>query len=405
MTCRLPPMNFRRCLLFAFVSWLGSGILTAGGARLRVQIASELSEDRAGTVIVLPFREVRARLPEVTFDHVQVRHAGTGALVPFQITNFTPNLRPAQYDDLIWQHDFVADEPTVTYFVEITDEPVPPFPSRVMARPVPERLDDFAWENDRMAHRAYGARLNTGEAGSSQLRSSGLDFWAKRVRYLVVDRWYLKGHDAYHVDTGEGLDMYSVGSNAGVGGTVVWRDGQTYSAGNWQRARVLANGPIRAVFELDYAPIVLPDGATVRETKRFVVDAGRNLDRIESTFAISGPAAVQVGFGLTTRAELSPVVHESAETGVLCNWSTYPEDQGALGTGVLLDAAVIEGFGGDAFNRYALTTVRDGSTIIAWAGGGWSLSGDFPSREVWEAYLKHFARRLASPVTLTLDPL
>src|SRR5690606_4514926 len=128
-----------------------------------------------------------------------------------------------------------------------TDHPVAPFPAQVFARHVPERLDDFAWENDRMAHRAYGARLNTSEAGKSQLRSAGLDYWAKKVRYLIVDRWYLKGHDAYHIDSGEGLDMYSVGPNAGVGGTAVWHDGKAHTAGNWQAARVIANGPIRAV--------------------------------------------------------------------------------------------------------------------------------------------------------------
>ena len=35
------------------------------------------------------------------------------------------------------------------------------------------------------------------------------------VPYLVMDRWYRKGHDGLHADTGEGLDFYEVGRNRG----------------------------------------------------------------------------------------------------------------------------------------------------------------------------------------------
>ena len=375
----------------------------AWAARFAVTVEHELEIARPAEVVVLPFAAVRQRLPDVTFDHVQVRRADTGALVPFQITNFTPNDRPAKYDDLIWQHDFAAGEKSVTYFVETTDHPVAPFPARVFARHVPERLDDFAWENDRMAHRAYGARLNTSEAGKSQLRSAGLDYWAKKVRYLIVDRWYLKGHDAYHVDSGEGLDTYSVGTNAGVGGTAVWHDGKAHTAGNWQTFRVLANGPLRAVFELDYAPVEI-GGVTVTETKRFTVDAGRNLDRIESRFTLSGADRATLAVGLTTRSELNPVLTASREADILSDWSQYPDNHGAIGTGIVLQPGATTGTGSDEFNAYLLTSVDGAAPLTYYAGGGWSLSGDFPHRESWEAYLRDFAQRLRHPITLTLDP-
>ena len=58
---------------------------------------------------------------------------------------------------------------------------------------VPERSDDFAWENDRIAFRMYGPALErTGEI------SSGIDIWAKRTRKPVIERWYYRTD--YHKD-------------------------------------------------------------------------------------------------------------------------------------------------------------------------------------------------------------
>ena len=65
----------------------------------------------------------------------------------------------------------------------------------------------MAWENDRIAHRMYGFALNSpvAAAAGERLRGSGIDVWAKRVTYPIVDRWYAKGHDQFHKDEeGEG---------------------------------------------------------------------------------------------------------------------------------------------------------------------------------------------------------
>ncbi len=373
--------------------------------RFSVTVSHDLAVARAAETIVLPFAEVRARLPDVRFDHVQVRRADTGAVVPAQVTNFNPDDRRARYDDLVWQHDFAAGETTATFLIETTDAVVPPFQSKVFARHVPERLDDFAWENDRMAHRAYGPGLDTPAAGKSQMISSGLDYWSKRVRYPIVNRWYLKGHDAYHIDSGEGVDNYSVGTNRGVGGLGVWRNGRLHPSHNWAAARVLANGPIRAVFELDYAPWDAGNGVRLRETKRFTVDAGLNFDRIESTFQLEGAETVEIAVGLSFTEALQPVATGNADQDWIIDWSTYPSGGGQLGTAVLLAPGASHGFVEDAGNRYILTRVRDGATLTYFAGGGWTRSGDFSSQQDWENYVQAFAKRLRHPLTLSLDPL
>ena len=162
---------------------------------------------------------------------------------------------------------------------------------------------------------------------------------------------------------------------------------------------------MRAVFELEYAPWSAGQGVRVSETKRFVVDAGRNLHRIASTFAIQGAGEVVVGFGLTAREELNPAHGLDLEAGWMSNWSEYPEGEGSLGTGVILEPGRATGHAWDASNHYLLATIRNGETVTSYAGGGWSLSGDFASRGDWETYLGDFARRLQHPVTFTLEPV
>ena len=142
-------------------------------------------------------------------DHFVVKDAA-GAVLPYQVTNFKPEEHHDYYLDLLFQHDFAAGEKTAVFTIEPSEQPVPPFPAKVFARYVPERFDDFAWENDRLAHRIYGPGLDSPAAGRDRMISSGVDVWCKRVRYPIVDRWYVKGH--YHDDTGEGLDMYDTGT-------------------------------------------------------------------------------------------------------------------------------------------------------------------------------------------------
>ena len=111
--------------------------------------------------------------------------------------------------------------------------------------------DDVAWESDRIAFRIYGQGLWKVDS----LNSSGLDIWVKRMREPIVEKWYAKGHDDYHRDTGEGADFFDVGETLGAGGTAIWRERQAVSrAATSRRGRVIANGPVRAIFELQYQP-------------------------------------------------------------------------------------------------------------------------------------------------------
>ncbi len=145
---------------------------------------------------------------------------------------------------------------------------------------MPQRKDDVAWENDRIAFRVYGPALEaTGEV------SSGIDVWVKRTRKPVVEKWYYLAQ--YHKDHGEGLDMYKV---APAGAAAAPVSGGTASFA-W--LTILSPGAcsktarLRVAFELGYAPYDA-GGIKVRETRRFSLETGSNLNRIETRFDWDG---------------------------------------------------------------------------------------------------------------------
>jgi hypothetical protein len=246
------------------------------------------------------------------------------------------------------------------------------FTAQAFARYIPERLDDFAWENDKIGHRTYGPALAAPAEGTGKevLVTSGLDIWCKRVSYPIVDRWYNKGHDHYHKDEGEGMDMYNVGPSRGCGGTGIWDAAtkQFFVGRNYKAWKVIANGPIRAIFELTYETW-MANGIMVSEVKRFTVDAGHNLDLIESTFAITGAKEVTVGIGLNKnpadkgqepKIEFAP----ASADGALAQW-TVMKSNGALGTAIIVPSGAFQGFAEDDRNQLVLAEGSRGPAAFA----------------------------------------
>lgn len=366
-----------------------------------VTVANDLDIARPSEVIAVPWKDIAALWPGTMIQHLEVRDS-TGRILPYQVTNIAPLEPKGTYGDLLFQHDFAAGEKSATFTIARIDAVSPPFPAQTFARYVPERLDDFAWENDRIGHRIYGPALAAKPPPGSRREltaNSGVDVWVKRVRYLVVDRWYNKGQANYHTDQGEGLDMYKVGYTRGCGGTGIW-DGKTlFVSENYRSWKVLANGPIRTIFEVTYAPWDA-GGVSVSEVKRFTVDAGHNLDSVESTFTFAGPQRLTVAIGLAKHKEAKSSIAQKRDLALLSQWEVYPE-HGALGTAAVLPEGALAGFADDDINHLILTEAVSGRPVRYLIGAGWDQSGDFPSTKEWNAYLAAAANRLRSPVRIT----
>ena len=378
--------------------------------RLTVTVTHDLDAARPSETIVVPWQDVNAALPGALIQRLVVKD-GAGRVLPYQVTNVAPLAKDpkgvgAAYGELLFQHDFQPGEKTATFVVEKSDALTPPFAPKAFARYVPERLDDFAWENDVIGHRTYGPALAAPAppgSGKEVLETSGLDIWFKRVDYPIVDRWYNKGHDHYHKDEGEGMDLYNVGRSRGAGGTGVWDGGRLYTSSNWAGWKVLANGPIRAVFELTYAAWDAA-GTKVAETKRFTVDAGHQLDRIDSTFTFSGPSALTVAVGLNKtpsdkKQEPRIALVKDEANHALLQWVEQASN-GAFGTAVVLPAST--GFAEDALNDLVLAHVESGKPLRYWVGAAWDRAGRITSRAAWQAYVGAEAQRAAHPVRIAL---
>ena len=382
--------------------------------KLVITAAHDLALARPSETIVVPWAEVNRALPHALLQKLAVKDSA-GRVLPYQVTNVAPlakdpEKRGAAYGELIFQYDFAAGERSASFTVEKTEELAPVFPVKAFARAVPERLDDFAWENDRIAHRVYGPALaapSEPPGAKEVLVTSGIDVWCKRVRYPIVDRWYNKGHDHYHTDEGEGMDLYSVGPSRGCGGTGIWDGSRLHVGRNYQTARVLANGPVRAVFELTYETWAA-GGVFVSETKRFTVDAGHNLDRVESTFTASGKSPeLTVAIGLHKNPadkgqDPSVDVVRNPADGWLAQWVAQ-KTNGELGAAVLVPSAAFAGFAEDDRNLLVLAKVAPGQPLTYYAGAAWSRAGDFTTREAWLTHLEACAARARHPVKITLE--
>jgi pectinesterase len=368
------------------------------GARLVVRAENPLQMARPDETLSLAWGTLRQRLPAVRADRVRVLDATTGAEVVTQVLDADGDGQP---DELLVQADFWPGQAR-EFVVESLAPSAPPTP-RVHARHNPPR-DDVAWESDRIAFRIYGQGL--WQASEYQpLVSSGIDVWLKRVRDPIVERWYEKGHDAYHVDTGEAADFYTVGPTLGAGGSAIWRNGTLYRAQNFKSHRILATGPIRAVFELEYEPWDA-GGIQVSEVKRISIDAGQNLFRQEITYRTAGDTELPYVVGTVKRSGLVGSSRRAGPWAWVSTWGPVERKDGGhceLGTAVLMEQARMVETRETDDHYLALATARSGVPTVQYVGAGWTASGDFRTVEDWWRYLDTFGERLTHPIRITLD--
>lgn len=403
-------MNLRVSLIALAAA--GLSLQACAAERLAVTATNTLDIARPAEIIAIPWARVNEVLPHVQPQHLVIKDAA-GHVLPYQITNLAPEAKDPQhigvaYGELLFQYDFAAGEKSASFTIEQTGETVPPFPAKTFGRYVPERLDDFAWENDKVAHRTYGQALAAPDSthrGKEVLVSSGLDIWFKRVPYPIVDRWYNIGHDHYHHDEGEGIDMYNVGSSRGAGGTGIWDGKQLYVSANYKSWKVLANGPVRTVFELSYDAWDAA-GTKVTEVKRFTVDAGHYLDRIDSTFNFDGPRQLTAAVGLNRHPsdkgqEVKVDFTENATDKSLVQWVSQ-KSLGDFGVAVIVPAAANPAFAGDKHNMLVLAPVSAGQPLRYYVGAAWTRASDIKSQQDWQRYVADEAARLRAPVSVSV---
>ena len=361
--------------------------------KVLVTVVNPLPSPRTSASIVIALAEIRgkARFLEpqstVVFDE-------SSRIVMSQLVDTDGDERP---DELLFQADFGASE-TKAFTLQCSPRRPPARETfKVYGRFARERHDDFAWENDRIAHRMYGPALESW--AKEPLTSSGVDVWCKRTPRLVVNDWYMT--DRYHEDNGEGADFYSVGKSRGCGGIGIWSSEKLHVSRNFVDSRVLANGPIRLIFELTYAPWDV-GRVKVAEKKRITLDAGHRFDRFESTFHVDGDQT-RLALAIGIARHEGGAASVDPRDGALVSWETLKKDNGHLGCAVVAPAGEVTDYRQTETDYLLMTATSPRVPSIYFAGFAWDRGGEVVDGTAWSQQVRNFANELAAPLSINLQ--
>jgi hypothetical protein len=373
---------------------------------VEVNATNPLDIQRISETIEVDCQKISTLMEEYSADQIIVTDGKTNEILQTQFIDLNGDDIP---DQLIFQSDFKPNE-SKHFHIQGTLEKInkPKTELRTFARFVPERIDDFAWENDKVAFRTYGPRAQeiteSGEPGGTL--SSGIDCWLKRVDYPIINKWYkqdLEEGISYHEDQGEGLDNYHVGASRGTGGIGIWMDGQLATSKNYKSWKIIANGPIRTIFELDYGTWQAGD-LRVQETKRIAIDLGSNL--YKCTLMIGNPEDLpNITIGITLHEKTGEVKIEK-ENGWSRYWEPYFDSE--FSAGVVVDPAQIQEVIDHRVEEPDLSNLLvvcdPAEEVTYYAGFAWGKSEQFELPVGFDKYLSDFSKRLASPLKIRINP-
>lgn len=275
------------------------------------------------------------------------------------------------------------------------------FQPLVYGRLVPERKDDFAWENNRSAFRVYGPALKaTGEI------SNGMDYWSKRTENLIIDKWYendLTKGISYHVDHGEGLDYYKVGRTLGLGMTAPVNNDTLCLGDNFVTAEIMDNGPLRIQFKLTYDSYMAGE-KEITETRIISLDAYSLFNKVTNIFEADTPqltVATGIVMPVDNPEEVAKTKTFGDNTGIIA-YET-PEDSK---NGTIFTAAIHpEGFGEiNVSNGHllGLNSYQPSEKYTYYTGGGWTKAG-FEDFESWKEFVKLQKNKIDNPLIIKVN--
>ncbi|MFR9594045.1 MAG: DUF4861 family protein, partial [Rikenellaceae bacterium] len=263
---------------------------TVPTARLTFENTTDV--DRVEEMVEVELATLKSSMG-VMSDETFVVYSASGKEIPSQIT----------YDGKLIFQVSVAPMSKSTYKIKVGTPAE--YESKVYGRQFPERLDDFAWENDRIAYRVYGP--------ASQVLDQklyGYDVWTKSVTRMVLEERYKMDLDpvwrakiaevaktdqakademlrsvSFHVDHGTGMDAYNVGPTLGAGTLALMESGKILYPYCYKDYEILEMGPLRLTVKLTYNPLKVADRDDVVETRTLVVDAGTQFVKTKVSYS------------------------------------------------------------------------------------------------------------------------
>ncbi|RAW00883.1 DUF4861 family protein [Pseudochryseolinea flava] len=369
-------------------------LLSACSKGKKIIVTNELDFARR-EVVSIPLKDVSKKISD--FFHIEDEN---GEVVPMQLVE----ANGADADDVLLL-DVAFTGKSSRSFVVVESEGKQSVEDGTFGRLVPERIDDFAWENDLVAFRTYGPEaqrlVDANEKGGTL--SSGIDCWLKRVNYPIIDKWYAKyvAGGTYHKDDGEGYDPYHVGASRGCGGLGFLAGDSLFVSKNFTSHRVITNGPLRTVFELTYAPWSA-NGVGVEERKIITIDRGQQFCKVEAHLQTDSSLNFTVGITLHDKKGEAKL---DSTTGCFRYWETI--DDSSLGTAVVIDPASIlrsQDFRTEKKDlSHIYVTAKHNGVLTYYPGFAWQKAGKITSKESWDKHLAEFSKRLQAPVKVSVQ--
>lgn len=358
---------------------------------LKVAVTNGSESDRTDETVELCFKSLQEADGSLTADNVVVLDA-SGVQVPSQVYTETDGTVK-----LVFQVNVPASE-SVEY--EVVAGEREQYPVLAYSRHVPERMDDYAYENNLVAGRIYGPALEFP-------RTYGSDVWVKCTDRLVIDDWFAKGD--YHHNYGEGMDCYKVGGTLGGGALAPYADCGDFVIGdNWASFKHICDGPVRTKAAFTYDAVEV-NGLKYSAYREIELDANSHFVKSVTTFSPVGHDADSLNVAL------GAVTHDVISRANGQNWiaftekasdSSQPDVDGNISIALVYDPAeladnVIVGVGDVAGHAAILTHEAAGKPITVWTGSGWSQGGVGSPRE-WEKMVSGFASSKAEPLIIEI---
>lgn len=367
-----------------FVLSLGvSGIF----AKQTIVVKNSLGFDRKTEVVEICVKSLNASFDKKTYVLTNEKEEEVG----YQLI-CNGNIKPVS---LIFQADVKANGSTSYTLSEGKRSQAK---TKTSGRFVPDRKDDFAWENDLAAFRMYGPAL------AKENPSNGVDLWLKSTDELVVEQRYndeLKNGLSYHIDRGKGLDCYTVGHTLGAGGIAPYADGKLWVGNHYDSYKVIETGALRTVFCLTYDSVKVGN-EFCKQTLTITTTAGSMLNKGVVKY-IGKAATIELATGIFLH-DGKGVLKQNISNGTMA----YAEDAvsnakvpaGRNYVGVYMPgkaANVLK----DSEHGLIKCAYKIGDSYTYYFGGGWS-KWHFPTDEDWFTALNQFAEKNQHPLQVKI---
>lgn len=368
---------------FITISLLSCLLCACGVQDRTVYISNDTLVDRQNETVSVPFSSIG--ISGLSADNAVVKNSD-GIEIPSQTVSYANGMQ-----SLIFQADVKACE-SAAFTVSKGAPEV--YDTLVRSRYVPERKDDYAYENNVIVGRIYGNALQSP-------RTFGPDVWIKNTSRFVFDDWLVRGD--FHRNHGEGMDCYMVGNALGGGACAPIVGEKVLAGDNYVEWKRLSNGPLRTEAEFTY-PTIDVNGVGVKTFRTLSLDANTRLVHWTTSFETEGVDSLDVFVGA--------VVHDTVSFELGKNYVSFtewasdsqlddPHLDGQISIGVVLsgkfkgEPVVIDGHAGFRLR------LASGQTIDYWTASGWDRGG-VESPDAWNSYMKSQAYALNHPLKIEI---